>query len=361
MLFGRCPKTSSSPRTRTAARSTSRTRRTWRHQCRPSMSRFRLRVRPAGALAMLGTFSLAAHMVLPKRGYTSLPSARSSGDRALPCGGRGRMFESCRAHRVSKSAAHGFDPLRQLAKTGKARLRGDCQNRILGHFHSHVPECDLLCCARDPADRFALQLQLVTRCSVAFDFQDSQPAVHLASMALAGDWFLAGVAAFREADVRLVETRFRRQDALVDLAAPAWDAGLDPPVLEFVLAHLRAWRAFVENLIAAEDEPRLVVLGLDLDLGREAGAEELRADPFAELGLRREQKVVGAAAKDAQRRDHARLRGEQKRLARRAVVERLDVVRDHALQVVLGVWSGDPDERARTARNRRRRHTLHHN
>jgi hypothetical protein len=24
--------------------------------------------------------------------------ARSSGDRALPCGGRGRMFESCRAH-----------------------------------------------------------------------------------------------------------------------------------------------------------------------------------------------------------------------------------------------------------------------
>ena len=28
-----------------------------------------------------------------------LPSARSSGDRALPCGGRGRTFESCRAHR----------------------------------------------------------------------------------------------------------------------------------------------------------------------------------------------------------------------------------------------------------------------
>src|SRR5207253_926481 len=26
------------------------------------------------------------------------PSARNSGDRALPCGGRGRMFESCRAH-----------------------------------------------------------------------------------------------------------------------------------------------------------------------------------------------------------------------------------------------------------------------
>ena len=36
----------------------------------------------------------------PARGYTdaSPPRARSSGDRALPCGGRGRKFESCRAH-----------------------------------------------------------------------------------------------------------------------------------------------------------------------------------------------------------------------------------------------------------------------
>jgi hypothetical protein len=32
-------------------------------------------------------------------------SARSSGDRALPCGGRGRKFESCRAHSAGKSAA----------------------------------------------------------------------------------------------------------------------------------------------------------------------------------------------------------------------------------------------------------------
>ena len=31
-------------------------------------------------------------------GYTDRPRARSSGDRALPCGGRGRKFESCRAH-----------------------------------------------------------------------------------------------------------------------------------------------------------------------------------------------------------------------------------------------------------------------
>ena len=30
--------------------------------------------------------------------HSPLPRARSSGDRALPCGGRGRKFESCRAH-----------------------------------------------------------------------------------------------------------------------------------------------------------------------------------------------------------------------------------------------------------------------
>ena len=30
-------------------------------------------------------------------------SARSSGDRALPCGGRGRKFESCRAHSRAKA------------------------------------------------------------------------------------------------------------------------------------------------------------------------------------------------------------------------------------------------------------------
>ena len=36
-----------------------------------------------------------------RHGYTCRPRARSSGDRALPCGGRGRKFESCRAHRGS--------------------------------------------------------------------------------------------------------------------------------------------------------------------------------------------------------------------------------------------------------------------
>ena len=37
----------------------------------------------------------------PARLHWPLPRARSSGDRALPCGGRGRKFESCRAHFVA--------------------------------------------------------------------------------------------------------------------------------------------------------------------------------------------------------------------------------------------------------------------
>jgi hypothetical protein len=40
----------------------------------------------------------AAEGILCGRYTGPLKSARSSGDRALPCGGRGRMFESCRAH-----------------------------------------------------------------------------------------------------------------------------------------------------------------------------------------------------------------------------------------------------------------------
>src|SRR5437588_447222 len=42
-------------------------------------------------------------------GYTWIPRARSSGDRALPCGGRGRMFESCRAHGRGGSAERAVD------------------------------------------------------------------------------------------------------------------------------------------------------------------------------------------------------------------------------------------------------------
>ena len=190
-------------------------------------------------------------------------------------------------------------------------------------------------------------------CGFAVDLQHAQPAVHLASVALSGDRLLARIAAFAEADVRLVEARFCGQDAIVDLSAPAWDARLDPPALELLLIHLFARRPLVEHFFAAEDEPRLVLLGLDLRLRGEAHPDELRASGLAELRLRQEQKVIGGAPNDPQRRDHPGLRGEQQRVASLADGEGLDVVRDHPLQVVGGVGSGNAQVRAREACNGR--------
>ena len=51
--------------------------------------------RSGGAAAALVT---QCHKGIPV--HSPFPRARSSGDRALPCGGRGRKFESCRAHAV---------------------------------------------------------------------------------------------------------------------------------------------------------------------------------------------------------------------------------------------------------------------
>ena len=53
-----------------------------------------------------------------------------------------------------------------------------------------------------------------------------------------------------------------------------------------------------------------------------------------------------ATPDDAQRRDHPGLRGEQQGLATLADGEGLDVVRDHSLQVVGGIGSGNAQVRA---------------
>ena len=73
-------------------------------------------------------------------------------------------------------------------------------------------------------------------------------------------------------------------------------------------SHLLTGRPFVEHLVAAEDEPRLVLLRLDLRLRREAHAQQLAANRLAELGLGQEEKVVGRAAENPQWGDHSRLR-----------------------------------------------------
>ena len=104
-------------------------------------------------------------------------------------------------------------------------------------------------------------------------------------------------------------------------------------------------------LAAAEDDRRRVLLGRDLALRGEAHARELVRHRLAELGLGEQQEVVVAAPPDEQRRDHARLGGEQQRVDR---IGREDVVREHALEEVGSVRPLDADVGARAAGGRLR-------
>ncbi len=81
--------------------------------------------------------------------------------------------------------------------------------------------------------------------------------------------------------------------------------------------------------------------------------DELGADDVPELGLGQQQEVLGTAPPDPERGDHPRLRGQKQRLAALALAERLDVVREHPLEVVLRVRARDTDERPRAARDSR--------
>ena len=90
-----------------------------------------------------------------------------------------------------------------------------------------------------------------------------------------------------------------------------------------------------------------MLLERDLGLGRKAHPQQLVAQRLAELRLGEEQEVLGPAAQDAHRRDHACLRRQEQGLARVAGGERLDVVREHALEIVLGVRPDHADKGAR--------------
>jgi hypothetical protein len=83
----------------------------------------------------------------------------------------------------------------------------------------------------------------------------------------------------------------------------------------------------------AQDDDGPVLLRLDRALRREAGAQELANEPLAGKGLGQEQEVVLPAAHDDERRDDPRLRRQEQRRARLPGCERLDVVRDHAVEV----------------------------
>src|SRR4029077_14060506 len=171
--------------------------------------------------------------------------------------------------------AFAFRSAPELTKPGGARLRGELQVRVVRDLYAHIAECDAWDHARDAAHPLAVEEQFGTRGRVAFHVQHAQLAVHLPAIALTRDWLLARIAAFAEADVRLVEARFGREDLFVDLSAPARNACLDPPALELLLTDLVARRTVVEHFFAAEDQPGLVLLRLDLDLGREARAQQL--------------------------------------------------------------------------------------
>ena len=144
----------------------------------------------------------------------------------------------------------------------------------------------------------------------------------------------------------------------------AGTARLDPHPLE-LLAGERRLEVGVEQLgaglaelvvrdptVLAEDDDRRVLLGLDLDLGREPRAKQVRAHRLPETGLGQQQEVAGLTAHDDERRDQPRLRRQEEGLARRGG----DVVRQHPLQEVLRVGPGHPDvvpgPRGHSSRNR---------
>src|SRR5690348_13298198 len=198
------------------------------------------------------------------------------------------MFESCRAHsRVSHTR-------RKL--------------RVVGNLCPYISKGDTIRGAGDAAYPLSLERQLVTGLRSARDLQHAQAPVHLAAVVLARNRLLAGIATLAEADVRLLEPGFGGKDAVVELVTPARNARLDAPAFDIFLARLVARRPLVEHFVPAEDEPRLVLLRLDLDLGGEACACELRPHDLPELGLGQEEEIVLRAPPHTEWSDDARLR-----------------------------------------------------
>src|SRR5919201_6189427 len=130
---------------------------------------------------------------------------------------------------------------------------------VVGDFGAHGRERESGHGTRDAADGFVAVENLVTG-MCGLDSEHAQAPVHLAAIVLAGDRLLPRIAPFCETDVRLVEAGFRREDAVVDLRAPARDPGFDPPPLVVLLAHLVTRRSFADHFRAAEHAPRFVLL-----------------------------------------------------------------------------------------------------
>ena len=89
-------------------------------------------------------------------------------------------------------------------------------------------------------------------------------------------------------------------------------------------------------------------LRLDLALRAQAHPHQLRADDLSQSRLGQDEEVVVRAPQNDERCDHARLGGQQQRRARLTRSERLNVIRDHPLQVVGRIRPGDADELPRS-------------
>ena len=122
-----------------------------------------------------------------------------------------------------------------------AARRADCEDdRVVGDLAPYVGEREtrpasataLVIAAHDLA--VERQLGVVGAGVVAVEREDAQAAVRVAAVVQPCDRLLAGVAALREADRALLETRLGREDPVVELAPPGGRAGQDPQPLELV-------------------------------------------------------------------------------------------------------------------------------
>jgi len=217
--------------------------------------------------------------------------------------------------------------------------------------------------ARDSPDDLLAERQLgvVRRKLLAVGHERPKAAQHAPSVVLSRNGFLARITALLEVDRTLVEACLGRHHTIVDLSAEARCTRADSHELELLVVDVRL-DVEVEELhcrnseIAGRDaferpqrDERSVCLGLDLTLQREAGAGQRRPDGRAEARLREHEEVVHPTPEHDERCDHPCFRREQKRLARVAEAERLDVVRDHRLQVSFCVRPSDSHEISRAS------------
>src|SRR5262249_36158886 len=153
----------------------------------------------------------------------------------------------------------------------------------------------------DAADGLALEHELgvVLRKLLSVELEQSESPIHAASVVLACNRLLPGVATLLEVDRTFIEPRFGGEESIVDLAPEARSPGTDPQELEVLIVDLVPLRRFlVDDLVRSDAELAVrhtarrrlatdhdrgrVRLDLDLALRSEARADEGRANGFAE-------------------------------------------------------------------------------